>query len=193
VGRAGLEPATLGLKVRREPLQPGALSRKVLQQPQAGAATNCSEMRVAETSPYSQPYSQPLSSQTKPKVVGVASVTEPPAPIYGLPADRPSSVQRVLGGAGMEPPRTPLDRFTRQPRHRHRGSERSREQFRGSCCAARPDPVPLASLRPAKRIAPVAQAKRIVNGWPIVLVLPHDSHSSSGTSPCSVTRTVVPS
>ena len=94
MGRAGLEPATLGLKVRREPLQPGAPSRKVLQQSQAGAATNCSEMRVAETSPYSQPYSQPLSSQTKPKVVGVASVTEPPAPIYGLPADRPSSVQR---------------------------------------------------------------------------------------------------
>jgi hypothetical protein len=42
-------------------------------------------MRVAETSPYSQPYSQPLSSQTKPKVVGVASVTEPPGSYLWAP------------------------------------------------------------------------------------------------------------
>jgi len=58
MGRAGLEPATLGLKVRRETLQQRRTRRKWLQRALAHAAMNCNEMRFAETIPYSHPYSR---------------------------------------------------------------------------------------------------------------------------------------
>jgi hypothetical protein len=57
VGRAGLEPATLGLKVRREPSQQTAREGKWLQGLRTDLAANRNQLRVAETTPYSHSYS----------------------------------------------------------------------------------------------------------------------------------------
>src|SRR2546425_10908985 len=56
MGRAGIEPATLGLKVRPELLQRAAGDGNVLQMMRFVAATNCSEMHPAETSLYAHLY-----------------------------------------------------------------------------------------------------------------------------------------
>ena len=53
MGRAGLEPATLGLKVRAEWLPRVATRRNCLQLRQIGAAARCGLKQVAEPSPYS--------------------------------------------------------------------------------------------------------------------------------------------
>src|SRR6266516_645185 len=60
MGRAGIEPATLGLKVRPELLRRVAVSGRWLQRVGFIAATSCKELRVAERSRYSNPYSSLL-------------------------------------------------------------------------------------------------------------------------------------
>jgi hypothetical protein len=55
--QAGIEPATLGLKVRAEPLRHRAAGGYLLQLAQSAAAATCNGMPVAEASPYSNPYS----------------------------------------------------------------------------------------------------------------------------------------
>jgi hypothetical protein len=61
MGRAGIEPATLGLKVRLDELQRTASDGKVLQRAGIAFAMSCSKMQVAETSLYAQPYAQEKS------------------------------------------------------------------------------------------------------------------------------------
>jgi hypothetical protein len=56
MGRAGIEPATLGLKVRLNKLQRTATDGNVLQRVGIVSATNCSKLQVAETSLYAHPY-----------------------------------------------------------------------------------------------------------------------------------------
>jgi hypothetical protein len=56
MGRAGIEPATLGLKVRLDQLQRAAGDGNVLQMTRFVAATNCSQMHPAETSLYAHLY-----------------------------------------------------------------------------------------------------------------------------------------
>ena len=63
MGRAGIEPATLGLKVRAELMRRGAADGNVLQPARVASAPNCNELRVAEASPYSNPYSAMLLSR----------------------------------------------------------------------------------------------------------------------------------
>ena len=63
MGRAGIEPATLGLKVRAELMRRGAADGNVLQPARVATAPNCNELRVAEASPYSNPYSAMLLSR----------------------------------------------------------------------------------------------------------------------------------
>jgi hypothetical protein len=62
VGRAGIEPATLGLKVLAERLRRGAPDRNVLQPVQVATAASCNELQVTDASPYSHSYSHLLSS-----------------------------------------------------------------------------------------------------------------------------------
>jgi hypothetical protein len=52
MGRAGIEPATLGLKVRLDKLRRSAANGNVLKIARFMVATNCSEMQRAETSLY---------------------------------------------------------------------------------------------------------------------------------------------
>jgi hypothetical protein len=52
MGRAGFEPATLGLKVRLGDLQRAARNGKILQVGAFSHATNCYKLPTAETSPY---------------------------------------------------------------------------------------------------------------------------------------------
>jgi hypothetical protein len=56
MGRAGFEPATLGLKVRLDKLQEAAANGKMLQIEQFFVSTNCNEMRPAETSLYAHSF-----------------------------------------------------------------------------------------------------------------------------------------
>src|SRR4051812_44943308 len=58
MGRAGIEPATLGLKVRAELMRRGAADGKVLQLGRLAITPSCNELRLAEASPYSNPYSR---------------------------------------------------------------------------------------------------------------------------------------
>jgi hypothetical protein len=58
MGRAGIEPATLGLKVRRERLRHAAANRNVLQRTRFTAVARCSELIVAETNSYLHSYSR---------------------------------------------------------------------------------------------------------------------------------------
>src|SRR5262245_41274951 len=64
VGRAGIEPATLGSKVRLDELQLAARSGNVLQRARTAVATNCSKMQLTETSLYAHPYARLASAQT---------------------------------------------------------------------------------------------------------------------------------
>ena len=57
MGRAGLEPATLGLKVRPGWMQRVVDKRKVLQKAGFRAASNCERVRPTETTRYSNRYS----------------------------------------------------------------------------------------------------------------------------------------
>jgi hypothetical protein len=86
MGRAGIEPATLGSKVRLNELQPRASDGNVLQRGGIAFATSCSQMQVTERSLYAHPYAQ--------VVVYVANR----APVRGIfPRTRPTlrSVARV--------------------------------------------------------------------------------------------------
>ena len=56
MGRAGIEPATLGLKVRLDELQRAARDGNVLHLARSDSATNCNKLQVAETSLYAHPY-----------------------------------------------------------------------------------------------------------------------------------------
>jgi hypothetical protein len=58
MGRTGIEPVTLGLKVRSERLELVATDGNLLQEPRFAQATRCNERCVSETSPYSHPYSR---------------------------------------------------------------------------------------------------------------------------------------
>jgi hypothetical protein len=58
MGRVGLEPTTLGLKVRPEWMQVAVGNRKYLQRASIRAARICSGLRSAETNSYSQSYSR---------------------------------------------------------------------------------------------------------------------------------------
>jgi len=58
MGREGFERSTLGLRVRPERLRKATRSRNLLQRAGGDAAANPSEVRHAETSPYSHAYSQ---------------------------------------------------------------------------------------------------------------------------------------
>jgi hypothetical protein len=60
MGRAGIEPATLGLKVRNRELRRTAGNGNVLQLVRIGAATNCSEMQDLETNLYAHSYARIL-------------------------------------------------------------------------------------------------------------------------------------
>jgi hypothetical protein len=64
MGRAGIEPATLGLKVRLNKLQRAAPDRNMLQIAQFIVATNCSEMQQAETSLYAHRTHRALPART---------------------------------------------------------------------------------------------------------------------------------
>src|SRR5262249_45621177 len=63
MGRAGIEPATLGLKVRLDELQRAARNGNVLQRGRTRAATSCSKMQPTETSLYAHPYAHLASAQ----------------------------------------------------------------------------------------------------------------------------------
>src|SRR6476659_437200 len=56
MGRAGLEPATLGLKVLPNKLRRAAANWKCLQTVRLDAATSCNESQPVETSLYAHPY-----------------------------------------------------------------------------------------------------------------------------------------
>jgi N-acyl-D-aspartate/D-glutamate deacylase len=60
MGRAGFEPATLGLKVQPNELQLAAQARKVLHVAQIAVAVSCAKQQVAEASLYARPYAQRL-------------------------------------------------------------------------------------------------------------------------------------
>ena len=74
VGRAGLEPATLGLRVRQEWSRRPANSGNWLQRRQTEAATSRTELRDAEASPYSQAYSRSMSRETTAIVLDLDSM-----------------------------------------------------------------------------------------------------------------------
>src|SRR5262249_26426341 len=54
MGRAGIEPATLGLKVRKHEPRRTATNGNVLQFVRIGTATNCTRMRSVETNVYAR-------------------------------------------------------------------------------------------------------------------------------------------
>jgi hypothetical protein len=54
MGRAGIEPATLGLKVRPDSLQADARNGTCLHERAFQTATNCTEIRRYAARPYSQ-------------------------------------------------------------------------------------------------------------------------------------------
>lgn len=58
MGRAGIEPATLGLKVRLYELQRTARDRNMLHEAGFDYATSCNEMQVMETSLYAHSYAR---------------------------------------------------------------------------------------------------------------------------------------
>ena len=58
MGRAGIEPATLGLKVRPERPPQLACCRNVLQQTPFACAASSKRLPFAETNPYSHSYSR---------------------------------------------------------------------------------------------------------------------------------------
>jgi hypothetical protein len=66
MGRAGIEPATLGLKVPLDELQRTATNGNALQTARIIVATNCSETQRAETSLYARctPNALPLEAKT---------------------------------------------------------------------------------------------------------------------------------
>jgi hypothetical protein len=57
MGRAGIEPATLGLKVLTRRLHVNAAGRKCLQVGRGSVAAECNELQAAETKRYSNRYS----------------------------------------------------------------------------------------------------------------------------------------
>ena len=67
MGRAGIEPATLGLKVRPNELRQAAINRDVLHFARIRAATNCSKTRDVETSVYARSYARfvPVSATAR--------------------------------------------------------------------------------------------------------------------------------
>src|SRR3954454_9100296 len=74
MGRAGIEPATLGLKVRAELLRRGATDGKVLQVARSATAPSCNELRLADASPYSNRYSEePPLGWREPRFAAVAN------------------------------------------------------------------------------------------------------------------------
>ena len=58
MGRAGIEPATLGLKVLTRRLQVAAAAGSCLQVARRSTAAECTELQVTETVRYSTPYSR---------------------------------------------------------------------------------------------------------------------------------------
>ena len=62
MGPEGIEPATLGLRVRINKLKRAASKRKLLYLPPFCLATSCSEMQPTETSLDANPYA-PLSAR----------------------------------------------------------------------------------------------------------------------------------
>jgi hypothetical protein len=76
MGRAGLEPATLGLKVRRKRLRPAAGSGNVLQNRRCVMAASCWKLHTMETYSYSHSYSRaPVSKRLK------EPLSQPAAPV----------------------------------------------------------------------------------------------------------------
>src|SRR5262249_17169809 len=63
MGRAGIELATLGLKVRLHWLDPGGRDGNVLHRGRTAVATSCSKMQLTETSLYAHPYAHLASAQ----------------------------------------------------------------------------------------------------------------------------------
>src|SRR5438067_6964391 len=58
MGRAGIEPATLGLKVLTEPLRPVAKAEITCKRSRVVDASNCIRVHFAEASRYSRSYSR---------------------------------------------------------------------------------------------------------------------------------------
>ena len=58
MGRAGIEPATLGLRVRPNEQQRAAASRKILQMAVFWLYANCSKLQRTEPKPYAQRYAR---------------------------------------------------------------------------------------------------------------------------------------
>jgi hypothetical protein len=61
MGRAGIEPATLGLKVRKGEPRRTAANRNILHPVRIATATNCSEMQGVETTVYAHSYAHSTS------------------------------------------------------------------------------------------------------------------------------------
>jgi hypothetical protein len=102
MGRAGIEPATLGLKVRAEPRQQTALRRNCLQRPRVDALTNGNELQVVETRPYSHSYSRPSSDETT-----EAAVHGDESPL----ASRAGSARASMPSVARPPPPQPGGMF----------------------------------------------------------------------------------
>jgi hypothetical protein len=84
MGRARLELATLGLKVRAERLRLRATNGNSLQLPRLVVEPRCSEMKAPETSRYSRPYSR-LSSTDDCSGVVVATAWRTPTTFRAQP------------------------------------------------------------------------------------------------------------
>jgi Histidine kinase-, DNA gyrase B-, and HSP90-like ATPase len=117
MGRAGLEPAPRGLKVRANELRRTAADRNVLQLARIGTATSCSELRRLETILFARSYARRVSREARgvhPAVLtdrGLGPALELlsdrspfPAKITGVPEDGPlpGGVEAAIYYVGSE-------------------------------------------------------------------------------------------
>ena len=114
MGRAGIEPATLGLEVRLESLQVSAGSGNRLHTHAFYAATNCLELHRSATNPYSQRALVPIA----PRIVNVHSSSG----VWGVGlADRTGSrrsrIDPAAHGPGQRPGGADTVESTRDERH----------------------------------------------------------------------------
>ena len=88
MGRGGIEPPTLGLKVRANGLRRPARDGKILQLGRFVAAVSSSEMRPVETSVYAHSYAHLLPRETTRGVSDLATkkqlVARRPADLFGV-------------------------------------------------------------------------------------------------------------
>jgi hypothetical protein len=115
MGRAGIEPATLGLKVRVDELQRTARDRKTLQIAPTTDATNCSETHLVETSLYAHRTHATLTRLTTADFVVPGTLTA----AAGFTSFKKHLAMRA--GTNRPPPEEPLtsrDQALRPPAER---------------------------------------------------------------------------